>query len=292
MPRCPNCGRETERTEDWACRYCGYPLLSRAYRKIAKTYKEILMEKQPQLPPLEEIPEEPEYIQEPLEEPAAEPKPELEEELAPEAESETEAVQSEPEQAPAEASPLETELPSPPEPEPVKVQTKGKRAPRRKPRAKREPSVERKLEVEESPAVEESPEIEPEPAAEQSPEVEQRPEVEQVPAVKPRRAGMVTIGELNEAFDADASAADARFSDRVIDVTGTVQKVVVKDYLDLQYIILGSAAAPLNWNVRCTFSKERGPELLKLREGQSVDVQGRYTGYARNIILKDCVLVD
>jgi membrane protease YdiL (CAAX protease family) len=45
MPRCPNCGRKTFRTEDWACRWCGYPLLSRAYKKIPKTYKQFQEER-------------------------------------------------------------------------------------------------------------------------------------------------------------------------------------------------------------------------------------------------------
>jgi len=45
MPGCPNCGRQTMRTEDWVCQWCGYPLLSRAYKKIDKTYKEIQEER-------------------------------------------------------------------------------------------------------------------------------------------------------------------------------------------------------------------------------------------------------
>lgn len=45
MPRCPNCSRETMRTEDWACQWCGYPLLSGAYKKIAKTYKQLKEER-------------------------------------------------------------------------------------------------------------------------------------------------------------------------------------------------------------------------------------------------------
>jgi membrane protease YdiL (CAAX protease family)/DNA-directed RNA polymerase subunit RPC12/RpoP len=45
MPRCPNCGRKALRTEDWACQWCGYPLLSKSYKKIPKTYKELREEK-------------------------------------------------------------------------------------------------------------------------------------------------------------------------------------------------------------------------------------------------------
>lgn len=45
MPKCPNCGQTTARTEDWACQWCGYPLVSRSYKKIPKTYKELKGEK-------------------------------------------------------------------------------------------------------------------------------------------------------------------------------------------------------------------------------------------------------
>lgn len=45
MPKCPNCGQETARTEDWACQWCGYSLLSQSYEKIPKTYEQLQEEK-------------------------------------------------------------------------------------------------------------------------------------------------------------------------------------------------------------------------------------------------------
>ncbi|MFC2016251.1 hypothetical protein ACFLUF_00895, partial [Chloroflexota bacterium] len=41
MQKCPNCGQETARTMDWACQWCGYPLSSKSYKKIPKTYKQL-----------------------------------------------------------------------------------------------------------------------------------------------------------------------------------------------------------------------------------------------------------
>lgn len=38
MPKCPNCGRETERTKDLACQWCGYPLITRDYHWGAIIY--------------------------------------------------------------------------------------------------------------------------------------------------------------------------------------------------------------------------------------------------------------
>jgi len=96
MPKCPNCGLETLRTEDWACQWCGYPLLSSAYKMIAKTYKQL---KQERLDEVEPIPEsklepEPESIfesePEPVLESQQEPIPEPEQEVEPMPESKLE----------------------------------------------------------------------------------------------------------------------------------------------------------------------------------------------------------
>lgn len=45
MRKCPNCGQVTVRTEDWACQWCAYPLLSGNYEGIPKTYKQLQEEK-------------------------------------------------------------------------------------------------------------------------------------------------------------------------------------------------------------------------------------------------------
>ena len=49
MGKCPNCGRVTARTQDWACQWCGYPLLSGFYKKIPKTFRQ-LKEEEPHEP--------------------------------------------------------------------------------------------------------------------------------------------------------------------------------------------------------------------------------------------------
>ena len=61
MSRCHNCGRETLRTEDWACQWCGYPLVSGSFGKIEKTYRQLKEER----------------LRKPEEGPAPEPEPGL-----------------------------------------------------------------------------------------------------------------------------------------------------------------------------------------------------------------------
>ncbi len=77
MAACPNCGRQTLRTLDWACQWCGYPLISRAYKKIDKTYKELQEERSLSSAAVDsDIDAEPAY--EPEYEAEAEPEPEPE----------------------------------------------------------------------------------------------------------------------------------------------------------------------------------------------------------------------
>jgi hypothetical protein len=91
MPRCPNCGRDTLRTEDWACQWCGYPLPSPAYKVVAKTYKQLKEEGLHKPEAIQKITPEPEPEQR-IEE-GRESKIELEPE--PEPEKDVESIQEE-----------------------------------------------------------------------------------------------------------------------------------------------------------------------------------------------------
>lgn len=89
MGKCPNCGRATARTEDWACQWCGYPLLSGFYKKIPKTFRQ-LKEEEPHEPEssageetevpflLNHVPLMPPHTAEPEPEPEPIPEPEPE----------------------------------------------------------------------------------------------------------------------------------------------------------------------------------------------------------------------
>jgi hypothetical protein len=45
MADCPNCGRSTLRTQDWACQWCGYPLVSGSFKQMPITYQEAKAER-------------------------------------------------------------------------------------------------------------------------------------------------------------------------------------------------------------------------------------------------------
>ena len=96
---------------------------------------------------------------------------------------------------------------------------------------------------------------------------------------------------MNAAYSADKAAADAKLTSKTLKVTGVVEKVFVKDYLNIYYILLAGTGKGGAWKVRCTFGSKRGAQLRQVTEEGVATVQGKYAGYERNIILNDCELV-
>ena len=144
------------------------------------------------------------------------------------------------------------------------------------------------------------PELEAEPEGIQEPEPEPMSELEPVSEVErelqpqPEQttsALEVTVEELLSAYKEDGAAADARFMNKILKVTGLVNRIELEDFLDFSYITLTGTEKSLLQNVRCIFDKKYGPELSQLTTGQRVAVQGKYDGSMINLRMRDCVLV-
>ncbi|MFC1992038.1 hypothetical protein ACFLVC_04900 [Chloroflexota bacterium] len=283
MKRCPNCARETVRTSDWVCQWCGFPLVSGSYKKIDKTFRELKEERMPQPRVLEE--EEPEVTQEPeaeLEEeigvePVSEPAPELEVELSPE------EVESEPEPEPA----------SKPRPRARRTPAAGRKSTSKSKTTTETKPVKSATRRKTSARSKSAPETETEsaPAAETETELAPVAEIETETALPP--AGIeITVAELLSAYETDMEAADARFSNQIMRITGVIDRVEIKDTFNIYFInLISSEASRLLQGVRCVFDSKDGPELSQLVNGQTVTVQGKYDGSMIDISLKDCRLV-
>jgi hypothetical protein len=287
MSTCPNCGRQTLRTKDWACQWCGYPLVSKSYKPIDKTFKEFQEERNLDIKSTqpESVPEAvPESQPEERPEPAPEPEPEKEpeplitpppvprEELPPAAEPE---VSPEPESIP---EPEPEKVPEPP-PEP-KPEKKSKR------KSKKEP----KPEAEPEPLITPPPELKDESPVEAETVVEAEPEAEV--KLEDVQDGMeITADQINALFKADKASAHKQFADKTLVVKGKVEKVFIREHLEIRYIVLTGTQKRMTWSLRCTFDKESSSKLTRLKEGEEVTVRGKYDGYSKNIIFKECELV-
>ncbi len=278
MARCPNCGRETARTSDWGCQWCGYPLMSGNYKKLDKTYQEFREERMPPPPVIEEEPE-------PEPEPAVEPEPEPEPEIEPEPEPEPEpVVESEPEPEPE------------PEPKPKarrKAPAKAKAAKEKKAAAKPKTTRKRaakKAEPEPEPGPEPEVEQDPGPGPEVEPEMESTPEHEV--EEKPAEVDMeLTVSELAAEYDSNGPEADAKLLGKIIKLSGVVERVEVKENLSINYVVLTAEAGNLTQGIRCNFGMQYSSEVSRLVVGQTVSIQGKYDGSIINMSLRDCVLV-
>ncbi len=133
------------------------------------------------------------------------------------------------------------------------------------------------------------PELKIEPVAKPEPGLEPGPILDRLAAATGEI--QISVDELNSIYQADKLAANTRLKDKLLRVTGLVDKIFIKEHLDIRYILLTGAKKATVWNVRCTFGKENASELGHLTEGQVVTVRGGYDGYGNNIIMKDCVLV-
>jgi len=137
----------------------------------------------------------------------------------------------------------------------------------------------------------------PEPESEVKPVVMPQPEPE--PELKtdvypqPVTAELeVAVEELLLAYETDGVAANVKFANKILRITGVVDRIEVKDTLGIYYITLRSAEKRLLQTVRCVFDEKHGNELNKLLPGQTVTVQGKYDGSIIDIRMSDCFLVN
>lgn len=301
MPKCPNCERETKRTTDWACQWCGYPLLSGSYNMVPKTFRQLKEEALQKAKPEREPdsgagPEgglktatETELIVEPVAEPGKdrEPAPGTEAEPTPPPDAEP-APES---QAEPVVAPKPTEGPKPiPE---ASVIPLGE--PHREQLPEPEKAVELQPGAEPTPEPTPKPEPGPEPTPKPEPSPEPMPRPEPVPAPKPIKkpepvAEELTVDELIAAYEQDAPAADARFLDKRLMVTGVVALVDVKETLDTHYVRLAGAEGDISRSVKCLFDKKHAPALGQLEKGQTSTVQGKFNGSLIAIRMIDCEL--
>ncbi|MDD5127945.1 MAG: hypothetical protein PHR43_07645 [Dehalococcoidales bacterium] len=275
------------RTLDWACQWCGYPLLTGNYHKIAKTYKQLQEERR--IPVREPVAEDEAQIEAQVEQPRKPPsepqlsirppardrpvpKPEPLVQSAPQPEFETEV---EPPVDVAPTAEIETVPETPPPPA----------KPELMPEASLVPEVGQQLKKDAAESLPAPSQPIPLPAA--FPPPAPAPQVD-VKALLEK--DVFTADELDLLFQADRIAAGAKFEEKVLTVSGAIDRVFTNDGLGIHYVVLGNAQRSGIWNVRCTFEESYVSELKKLSPGQPLIVRGKYGGYGKNIILRDCIV--
>jgi hypothetical protein len=93
-------------------------------------------------------------------------------------------------------------------------------------------------------------------------------------------------------FVANEIAANAKFEDRQLIVSGTVDKIG-DDILGTPYVVLrGDESNEFNLrNVQCMFPDEAKPSLARLEIGYRISIVGTCSGLMMNVFLEDCRFV-
>ena len=267
MSACPNCGRQTARTEDWACQWCGYPLRSDAFSVIHSTYSQLQADRLAGREPPK-----------PMNAKAEREARRLEEITRREAERTTQQhakKQVEEARRQRQAEDRDTRL-----------------AAMDAARGATEEVERRHLEDQ---AWEESLRMSQEQADRERKEAEERDAAASAIAAAKEAAAKViqiSVDELSAAFNVDNSAAHAKYTNCILRLTGKVARVVANEINNNYAVtVTGDKTDEGLRDVRCKFGTEHASRVKQLSRGEKITILGEYAGVVMDINLRDCQLV-
>ena len=97
---------------------------------------------------------------------------------------------------------------------------------------------------------------------------------------------IVTAADLLKEFEGDESAANARYLNKVIEVSGTVGTVRTGDG-NIPSITL-ETGNPMS-SVICTFSP--ATKSTDFKQGKEITVRGECSGFLMDVLLNNCIVV-
>ncbi len=106
-----------------------------------------------------------------------------------------------------------------------------------------------------------------------------------IAAEKP--AFSVSSKKLYADYDANGVAADEKYKDKVIRVTGKVT-TIDRDIMDKIYVTL--KGDEYFGDVQCFFAEDHTKTASKLSKGQRITVKGKCEGKMMNVLLKGCII--
>lgn len=107
---------------------------------------------------------------------------------------------------------------------------------------------------------------------------------------QPVEAMKVTSAEIVADYKENGVAADAKYKDKLVEISGTVE-TIDKDILDTPYIALESYQYAIVDKVQCMFSRSNESELATVAKGQKITLRGKVEGKLGNILVRGCEIV-
>jgi hypothetical protein len=97
----------------------------------------------------------------------------------------------------------------------------------------------------------------------------------------------VSAIKLYADYEANGVAADEKYKDKVLQVTGKIT-TIDRDIMDKIYITL--KGNQYFGDVQCFFAEDHIQTAMKLSKGQKITVKGKCNGKMMNVLLKGCII--
>lgn len=97
-------------------------------------------------------------------------------------------------------------------------------------------------------------------------------------------AQQVTAEKLFSEYEANEIAADQKYKDKVVVVTGTVEEIA-KDLTGDIYVTLSTGEMSVG-SIQCFFSDDHVNDAAKLSKGQTATIKGMCEGKMMNILVR------
>ncbi|MFA5127235.1 MAG: hypothetical protein WC465_04555 [Patescibacteria group bacterium] len=100
----------------------------------------------------------------------------------------------------------------------------------------------------------------------------------------------VTAVKLSEEYDTNSVAADAKYKNEMVEVSGVIDNIG-KDIIDTPYVTLYGPSSSL-FGIQCMFNKEDEVQLAALSKEQNIVLRGKVEGeIIGNVIVRGCSIV-
>ncbi len=99
----------------------------------------------------------------------------------------------------------------------------------------------------------------------------------------------MTATRLAEEFETDPSAANTKFIDRIIEVTGVISDISTDQNNSIVFILRENEAAT---GVLCTLGEKSTKKAEQYKVGDAVVLRGICTGMLFEVVLNKCILID
>ena len=97
---------------------------------------------------------------------------------------------------------------------------------------------------------------------------------------------IMTAVDLQKAFEDNEDAANSKYVNKVIEVTGIIESIKPGDNKTLSISL--KTGSPLS-SVNCTFQST--PDISKIKVSEQIILRGECSGFLMDVLLNKCVVV-